>query len=131
MNVGEHIVRFSGKATIDRPLELEHDYDITSTMTCTKKDERPNGDGTMDVTFTLEPVITEITSEKGNRQTAKRKGSQSQVQRLDIIMELRDTYPDVDEDAGYKHVMAYIIARTPSLVKLAMESYVQGVEYKG
>lgn len=116
--INEHLVQLRGKATIDRPLQSEKDYTIEGTFSVSETKYRPNGDGSDDVTYVLEPVIVFIKNEAGQSVVLKKKSSMSQAMRMAIIMWGRDNFPDMDDDEFYEKVMGLLIDRVPNLLTM-------------
>lgn len=113
----ENIVQFRGKATIDRELQLEHDYDIHTTVSVRRVSVTPNDNGTTDTTYVVEPLVTEITSDKGETFRAKRKSKQSVAMRFLIQSWMRDNCPEIeDDDVAYETAMGWILDQLPQIL---------------
>lgn len=116
-NVNEHILSFRGKAMVDSPLALDHDYRVVSTITCRRVATTPNDDGTVDVTYTVEPITSEITDSMGKVVVAKKKSRQSVAMRMLIMEWMRDNAPEIEDDeVAYETAMGWIMRELPNIL---------------
>jgi hypothetical protein len=81
MEINEHIVSISGKASTQDPLELGQDYRITIEGTVTSQTDVDNDNGTKNRINKLKPRLIEAIEHKGKKLTIKDKSSTSQRNR--------------------------------------------------
>jgi hypothetical protein len=123
-NVNEYILSLRGKASIPSPLLLDHDYTITSTGTCRRITTTPTDTGTVDHTYTFEPLTSEITDELGKVVEAKKKSKMSTAMRFQIIPIMRDLMPDVEDDeTNYETAMHWIMKDLPNILTWLKKKY--------
>lgn len=60
MQINEHILKLSGKASIVGPLVIGKDYTFSGTGSVVKVEENDNQDGTINVTYILKPIIATV-----------------------------------------------------------------------
>lgn len=123
MEINEHIIQFSGKASVEKPLELDHDYKLESTVTCRKISTTPNDNGTIDITYKVEPTITEIITELGETLKTSKKGKQSVAMRFQIISWMRDNFPDIDDEEAYQMAMTWLMTDLPNILTWLKKKY--------
>lgn len=114
--VNEHIIQFRGKASIDTPLILDHDYKCVSTITCRRISTSPTDDGMVDTTYTVEPVVSEITDDLGKVVEVKKKSKISVAMRFLIIGQMRELFPDGEDEDNYEKAMAWIMNDMPQIL---------------
>ena len=115
MKVNDHLVSLKGKAYIGQPLAYDKDYHISGVFSCSGAKEHPNGDGTVDITYYLEPNEVTIQDEVGNSVKMKTKSKKSQAMRMQIIMWARDNMPEIqDDDEAYDLLMTKILDTLPN-----------------
>jgi len=113
MEINEHKIRLSGVANIPNGVKLEKDYDMAiSNAEVTTAKESPNGDGTIDKTYTVK--ITERSEvnliSEHEIIVAKKKKSQSQALRMAIMGYWQDnTDQSIEFEDYYKQQMSKII----------------------
>ena len=116
-NINEHIISFRGKASIPGPLTLDHDYRVISTVNCRRITTSPTDDGAVDITYVVEPLVSEVKDELGKVFEAKKKSKQSVAMRFQIISWMRDNYPDIDnDDEAYETAMHWILRDLPQIL---------------
>lgn len=114
MKINEIKIRLSGTASINQPLDLCKNYDISiSNAEVRKVEEVPNDDGTADKIYKIAiSSFSEVTliGEKEMIKAEVRKGSQSQILRK-VITELWEQQHagEIDKEEFYKNYMAAII----------------------
>lgn len=124
MEINEHIVQFSGKASVEKPLELDHDYKLESTVTCRKISTTPNDNGSVDITYKVEPTITEIITELGETIKTSKKSKQSVAMRFQIMSWAKDNLPEIeDEEQAYVAVMTWIMNDLPNILTWLKKKY--------
>lgn len=124
MQTNEHIISFRGKASIKNPLVLDHDYRVLSTVTCRRVATVPNDNGTVDTTYTVEPITSEITDELGKVIEAKKKSKMSVAMRFQIISLMRDLMPEIEEDEqNYETAMSWMMKDLPQILTWLKKKY--------
>ena len=123
MNVNEHIISFRGKASLSQPLTLDHDYSVLSTVTCRRVSSVPTDNGSIDITYTVEPLTSEITDELGKVVEAKKKSKQSVAMRFMIIPIMRDLLPDNEDETNYEIAMGWIMKDLPNILTWLKKKY--------
>lgn len=121
METNEYIIRYRGKASIERPLALDKEYLLESKVSVIKVEDSSNQDGTKNTTFVVEPTVSTIKNETGQKIEFKKKGKYSQALRYAIIMWARDNYPDIDDDVAYDMVMKKLLDNLDGLMPLIMK----------
>jgi hypothetical protein len=106
MTPNEIIIKLSGSASIDQPLQLGHSYTAGIEFSVSNEDHSNNDDGTYDEIFRAKLIRAIIQTETGKIQT-KDKTHQSQKLRLAIIRSKPADSP-LDEEAYYNAVMGSI-----------------------
>ena len=103
MELNSHNISLSGKAEINNPLELGHDYDLMIRCNCTAIQKVDRQDGTYDFIYKIKPTGTiGMVDDKGEISTARVKGSKSQLLRIrieeidsyDLVMDVMLNHPE-------------------------------------
>ncbi len=68
MQVNEHIIKLTGKASIEKALILGQDYTFEGTGNVVKIEESDNQDGTVNLTYTLKPIIVTSVGEQETKE---------------------------------------------------------------
>lgn len=122
MEVNEFLIQFRGKAIIDRPLQFDRDYDITSRVSVAQVKEVSNGDGSTDKIYVVEPIVSEIKNDRGEAIQFKKKSKMSQALRMMVIGWMRDNRPEIeDDDKGYEIFMSRLLEKFDGLATLVMK----------
>jgi hypothetical protein len=99
MEVNEHILSISGKASTQEPLELGQDYRVTIEGTITSQTDVDNDNGTKNRINKLKPRLVEEIVHKGRVIKVKDKSSTSQKNRArHFIWQQEWLEPDVKMD---------------------------------
>jgi hypothetical protein len=109
---------------LEKPLLLDHDYRVLSTVTCRRISSVPTDTGSIDITYSVEPLVSEITDELGKVVEAKKKSKQSVAMRFMIIPIMRDLMPDVEDDeTNYETAMGWIMKDLPNILTWLKKKY--------
>lgn len=83
--MAEHAIKLSGKFSVEFPLQIDKDYQITLTGGVTSIAKASDEQGGYDYTYSIKPLYGEILNEKGETVKVVKKGSQSQKLRATIL----------------------------------------------
>lgn len=108
MNLNENILRVTGSAPIDGPLELAKTYAVGMEIAVTDERKVSNEDGTFDLEFKGKLVRAQIKTSTGEIVKTKDTRSQSTKTRYAIIASKGEFKPDMDDDAWYNFVQGGI-----------------------
>lgn len=78
-------VKLSGSFEIEHPLEIDKNYELTLTGGITSISKHSDETGGYDYVYHLKPLYGEIGQEKGAMVKLRKKGSQSQKLRFEIM----------------------------------------------
>lgn len=78
-------IQLSGKFEVEFPLEINKDYGISLTGGVNSISKHSDESGGFDYVYHLKPLFGEITKEKGTTVKIRKKGSQSQKMRFEIM----------------------------------------------
>lgn len=103
MELGSNVLQLSGRAELDQPLELSHDYNIMIRCGCVAIQKVDNHDNTFNFIYKIKPSgIVGLVDDQGVANYAKVKGSPSsrwrwEVEKIDdytTIMETMLNHPE-------------------------------------
>lgn len=78
-------VQLSGKFEVEFPLEIDKNYELTLTGGVNSISKHSDESGGFDYVYHLRPLYGEIAKEKGTMVKLRKKGSQSQKMRFEIM----------------------------------------------
>lgn len=107
MEINEHIVSLSGKASIADPLELGQDYRITFEGTVTSQTDVDNDDGTKNVINKLKPRLIESVEHGGKVLKIKDKSSTSQKNRAVHHFWQEEHQSGIDYERAWEMIRKY------------------------
>lgn len=116
MNTNSFFIKFTGKANIPDPLELDAGYTVTITGEVPSSTDISNQDGTKDVIYKFVPILAEITDAKGKVVKVKdtRKMSEKFRRVLHFLWE-NDTAGEQTPEQAYERTMNYCITHAQEL----------------
>lgn len=111
MNPDSHCIRLSGKAEIEKPLPIGHNYKVVLEGSITAETTSDNDDGSKTHTFLFKPVLVETIDPKGERLRAKDIRSRSQQLRSLLWRKWKDTNEPIEFETWYDKEMLRIIEK--------------------
>lgn len=109
MEPNSFFVKISGKANIDKPLELGSGYKIVLDGEVVSSTNSNNQNGTYDVSFMFKPALASIENEYGEIQKSKDMRSYSTILRRAIYKMYESDAGETDDEAVYERTMQYIL----------------------
>lgn len=76
--INEHILKITGKASLEAPIEMGKSYDLMLTGDITSVTDSDNHDGTLDRMYKFEPKTCDVVKDNGDVIGTKDKGKLSQ-----------------------------------------------------
>ena len=104
-----HAIKLSGKAELDKPIEIGHNFRISLEGSVVSETVSDNDDGTKSHTYLFKPIIVETIDEKGERIRAKDTRSRSQQLRALLFKIWRQANVPQDFEEWYDREMLAII----------------------
>ncbi len=127
---GEHIIKFTGKASIPEPLKIGHGYEVLSKGEVTTITESDNNNGTHNLYYKFVPITSEIREELGELHI-KAKDSRSNSK---LIFDLHNKlWSDAQDDPrdmkdSYDDTCKEMMLALPELYKRAKAKNVEHKE---
>jgi len=78
-------IQLSGKFEVEFPLEIDKNYELNLTGGITSISKHSDETGGYDYVYHLKPLFGEVGQEKGSMVKIRKKGSQSQKMRFEIM----------------------------------------------
>ena len=116
MNLNEYIIKVSGSAPIEGPLEIGKSFAVGAEFAVSNEDKVSNEDGTYDVVFKAKLVRAQIKTDLGVVKT-KDTRSQSTKTRGMILAVQSEFMPDMDPEAWYNLVQGGIRHNLREIIK--------------
>ena len=107
-------IQLSGKFEIEFPIEIDKNYELTLTGGVTSISKHSDEQGGHDYVYHLRPLYGEIAKEKGTMVKLRKKGSQSQKMRFEIMR----------RDIDYEKVMSKFLDHLDDILE-----YVKSLEW--
>lgn len=101
-------IKINGSFEIPEPVELDKSYDLTLRGGVTSISKYSEENGEFSYVFNLKPEFGEVTMDKGKTLKLRKKGSQSQRLRADIL----------SRDLDYEGTMSKIITHLDALLEV-------------
>jgi hypothetical protein len=114
LTLNENVLKITGKASLEREVELNKRYAVGLLMDVTDDNNHNNEDGTFDRIFTGKLVRAEIKGERGETIRTKDTTKQSVKLRLSILRAKAN--PDMEDNAWYEMIMGGIRHRLPEII---------------
>ena len=111
MEVNEHIIRLSGRATLPSPLDMAKTYNVTLSGEVVSITESNNQNGTCDKIYTFKPVLVEVVNERGEAIKSKDTRSMSKKLRACLYKEWKDSGSELSDEDYYSQRMSEIIGK--------------------
>lgn len=108
MNLNEYILKVTGSASIDQPLEIGKRYACGIEFGITDERKIDREDGTYDVEFKGKLIRAQVKKENGEIVKTKDKTAQSVKTRLAILACKNEFRPEMDDDSWYNLVQGGI-----------------------
>lgn len=105
MEINEHIIQLSGKASIPEPLEVGGNYKITMDGSVITETMSDNHDGTANRIFKFKPIVLLTTDKTGKTIKSKDTRSMSQLLRGSIRKRWINIASRMDEEKYYETIM--------------------------
>lgn len=106
MDKNENVLHLTGAVSIDRELELDHDYKLEATAEVyTAGERRSNQDGTFNLHQKAKLLTCDILTDEGERIIGKVKGSRSQKLRGALYYLWQEVAPEMDFEKFYESFM--------------------------
>ena len=80
-----HSIKLSGKFSVEFPLDIDKDYQISLTGSIDSISKHSENNGEYEFVYNLKPLYGEVTTDKGDTVKMIKKGSKSQVLRAKIL----------------------------------------------
>jgi len=109
MQTNDHIIKFTGSASLPEPLEYQHNYKIIIDGEVRGADPRPNDDGTQNIIYPVRLITAEVLKDDGKTIKSKDRSSKSKKLRGAIYFFKEEHYPDEDEEEFYDKAMGLAI----------------------
>lgn len=118
MNINEHILKLTGKATLGSELELAHNYKVLIDGEITSVTDSHNQDGTADRIYKFEPILCEIKKDNGEVIKTKDTRSRSTMLRKVIYAIWMQNNSAMNSEDYYNKVMSLIIGNVEDFTNL-------------
>jgi hypothetical protein len=121
MNENDHYIKFVGKANIPSALKIGHGYQVQIDGEVTNRTESNNHDGTTMWSYKYEPIMVEITDERGEVIKAKDNRKKSRLLR-NCIFAIHDKHTEnsIEFDDMYDRFMNFVIANADEIYERAL-----------
>jgi len=115
--INEFQLRITGRASLDKKLELSHDYLIKANVNIISAKAKDTQENTLDMEYSAKLITAEIIDDKGEVIKVLDRKKKSQSLRGAIYYYQQDINNAEDEEAFYNKVMDYLIAHLPELLR--------------
>ena len=120
--VNEYVVRFRGSVNIPHGLPVDSQIDFTGRGSCTDVTERSNQDGTVNIIHSIGVELLEVLL-NGEHVIGKKRGTQSQRMRFEIINWAQNNLFVEDDEHEYQKMMKKLIEELPKILPLLVKKY--------
>jgi hypothetical protein len=100
-NISSYILKISGSIELPKEIELGKDYDVLISGSVVKKEDIDNHNGTIDVRYTLKPVLGEVKNDRGETFKLKDTRSNSELNRAQARAIFIERQLGIDFDTFY------------------------------
>lgn len=90
MEISEHVIKISGKATLSEPLDLSHSFELNVTGAVTDTTDTDNQDGSFSRIYKFKPAVVAVLKHNGEVTKTKDMRAKSQQMRAVITREWRE-----------------------------------------
>lgn len=120
MDIKDHVLKLSGKASLLSPVELGYNYHVEVDGSVTSKIDTDQHDGSIIRYYKFEPVLIKLINEMG--ETIKAKDTRSQSQKIRSLLKFRwEQAPvNVEFEDYYIRFTNYIIRNIDQIAAAAM-----------
>jgi hypothetical protein len=101
-----HAIQLSGKFNVEFPLDIDKSYEFKMTGGVNRISKNSQENGEYEFVYHLKPEFGEVITDKGTVVKIKKKGSQSQKLRYDIM----------SRDLNYEATMSDILTYLPDIL---------------
>jgi hypothetical protein len=108
MNLNSNILKITGSAEIEAPLEIGKRYAVGMEIGITDERKVDNEDGTFDVEFKGKMIRAQVKKENGEIIKTKDNTAQSVKTRMAILAVKSEFRPEMDDDSFYNLVQGGI-----------------------
>lgn len=109
MNPDSYCIKLSGKAEIEKPLPIGHNYKMVLEGSIVAETTSDNDDGSKTHSYLFKPVIVETIDAKGERLRARDTRSRSQQLRSLLWRKWKDSNEPIEFDKYYDREMLRLI----------------------